>query len=100
MIKNIYLLLVFIGVLSADIPPADISIFMLEIKYNEKQGVKICEIQPASLSMFGGFDHVYEKNGLIGKNISTLLSQFGNSFWVVKSDIVFNPLSNCLIKEG
>lgn len=69
------------------IPPVDITLLMIELKYDEHQGVKICELQPICHSTFNGCDYIYQKKGLIGHNICEYLSQFGNSFWFMNPEV-------------
>jgi hypothetical protein len=88
--------------------PIDVCYMVADLKYNAKQGVKICEIQQASLSLFNGDTfrnpyeqsihkaflntlYLYNKNGrVVGtaigdkKLVSTLA---GSSFWRSSKDI-------------
>ena len=82
------------------IPPVDISVFMIEVKCDDKQRIKICEIQPACQSFFSGCDYVYQREGMIGFNISRLLSQFGSSLWLMESCIIHEPMKTQLLANG
>ncbi|MBX9923860.1 MAG: hypothetical protein K2Y01_07090 [Rhabdochlamydiaceae bacterium] len=43
---------------------ADISLIVVDIKYNQQQGVKICEMQPGSFSRFSGANSPDEPNAV------------------------------------
>ncbi len=53
---------------------ADLSFVVIDLKYNREQGVKICEIQPGSLSKFSGADALEEINS-IPKKYCDILAQ-------------------------
>ena len=82
------------------IPPVDITLLMVELKYDEKQGIKICEIQPICHSSFGGCDYVYQKEGIIGKSLCQYLSQFGKIFLFMDPDVSSKPIREQFFKNG
>lgn len=87
----------------------DVCFMVADLKYNTRQGVKICEVQQGSLSLFNGNSYrskeeksiysellrtltFYNKNGWVvansiaDKNVVTTLAN--SSSWWVKSDIM------------
>ena len=69
--------------------PVDICFMVADLKYNSKQGVKICEIQQASLSLFNGnaFRSLEEES--IHKELVRILSLYNKNGWVVA-----NPMAD------
>lgn len=63
--------------------PVDLCYLVADLKYNAKQGVKICEVQQASLSMFNGdtFRSPAEKS--IHKELLRTLSLYNKNGWIV-----------------
>lgn len=100
--RSIWFILVFVytSTVAAEILPVDISLLMVEIKYNEERGIQVCEFQPVSQSLFNGYDHIYNGTGLIGRNICEFLSQFGSSFWFIKKDITHDTIRNQFLEHG
>lgn len=81
-------------------PPADISFLVADLKYSEEQGVKICEIQQACLSLFKGYDYIYEGEGLIGINFCELIQQFHKPLWYLYYHVNYTPLKKRLVQYG
>ncbi|MEI8364905.1 MAG: hypothetical protein WCF65_00670 [Parachlamydiaceae bacterium] len=94
------LLILSIQGYAASILPADISLFMIELKYEENEGVKICEIQPLSQSSFEGCDYVYQQKDIVGLRVCQFLSQFGKSFWFVKPHIAHEKMGKLFSAQG
>ncbi len=78
--------LFFLQRISALYSLADISLIVIDLKYNGKQGVKICELQPGSFSRFSGCDFFGKRNNpdvppeeinVIPKMYCDLISQYG-----------------------
>ena len=82
------------------IPDVDITLLMVELKYDDQQGIKICEIQPVCFSSFLGCDYVYKRNGVIGRSITQYLSQFGHSFWFMNPDVSHIKVRKQFFKQG
>lgn len=63
--------------------PIDICFMVADLKYNAQQGVKICEIQQASLSLFNGdaFRNLQEES--IHKEFLRTLSLYNGNGWIV-----------------
>jgi hypothetical protein len=73
-------------------PPADISFFLADVKFNERQGAKICEVQQGNISLFKGFDFIFKRKGVIGERLCRVLSQYNDTFWYVDSAVNFNSM--------
>lgn len=54
---------------------ADISFVVIDLKYNKRQGIKICEIQPGSFSRFSGSD-LLEGINAVPNRYCDLLDQY------------------------
>ena len=64
--------------------PVDVCYMVADLKYNARQGVKICEIQQSALSMFNGDtyrDLPEEKS--IHKELLKTLSSYNKNGWVM-----------------
>lgn len=66
---------------------ADLSFLVADLKYSEKEGVKICEIQPGSLSKFSGYDFILNDQGHVAKSCCAVLERFQSKIWFVKNGI-------------
>lgn len=77
--------------------PADISFFVADLKYNERQGVKICEVQPGNFSVFKGFDFIYQEKGVVGEMLCQILSQYNRNFWFVDNAVTFSAMKEHFI---
>lgn len=80
--------------------PVDITLLMIEVKYDDSKGVKICEIQPVCHSSFFGFDYVYQDYGLMGKKIANYLLQFGKKFWFMNPAVSHKPVREQFRLQG
>ena len=68
--------------------PADVCYMVADLKYNARDGVKICEIQQASLSLFNGdaYRDVPEEQS-IHKELLRVLSSYNQHGWIVSDGI-------------
>jgi len=71
-----------------------VSFFVIDLKYNESQGVQICEIQPGIISKFKGYDFVTNKTGAAAENFCNILSTLHNELWFVKKWVVDSTFIN------
>src|SRR5438309_3155602 len=81
--------------------PADICFMVADLKYNARQGIKICEIQQASLSLFNGdtFRMVQEES--IYKELLRILSLYNKNGWVVMEGMADkNIVSTLMCSSG
>lgn len=67
--------------------PVDVCYMVADLKYSAKQGVKICEIQQASLSMFKGDTFRNPEEASIHKQLLKVLSSYNKNGWVVSEGI-------------
>lgn len=72
--------------------PVDICYMVADLKYNAKQGVKICEIQQASLSMFNGDTYRNPQEESIHKQLLKTLSSYNKNGWVVSEGMADEKL--------
>jgi hypothetical protein len=57
------------------------SFVIIDLKYNEHDGVKICEMQPASYSEFIGYDHLMRGSGLVPELFCNEISKYQTKVW-------------------
>lgn len=65
----------------------DICFMIADLKYNSKQGVKICEIQHGSLSAFNGDEFLNPGEKSIPKQLLKFLSLYNKHGWVISNGI-------------
>lgn len=80
-------------------PPADITFLIVDLKYNGKQGVKICEIQPGSSSVFMGYDLLHDGEGLVGEKLCDSLACYQKPIWFV-GNVCDTKCRNCFVRHG
>ncbi len=66
---------------------ADMSFVIFDLKYNNLDGVKICEIQPGGVSVFSGYDYLMEGNGLVPEMLCDFISKFQSNVWYTEKAI-------------
>ncbi len=76
--------------------PVDVCFMVADLKYSAKQGVKICEIQQGSLSVFNGDAFRDPVDGSIYKNFLHALSLYNQNGWVVADYIADKNLVSAL----
>ncbi len=83
LVMALFFICFFHAVHPQDKYPIDVCFMVADLKYNAKQGVKICEIQQASLSLFNGdtFRNLEEES--IHKELLHTLSLYNKNGWVV-----------------
>ncbi len=96
--RKLFFLFIFVGSLSGEIP-ADLSFLVVDFKFNEEQGVKVCEVQLARGSKFSGYAYSNpDQPNYIANAFDAWISQYPLSKWALKgglSDIhVFTMLRN------
>lgn len=79
--------------------PADISYLVADLKYNDTQGVKICEIQQGIISTVKGDQFSYGEDGNIDPHFYQTLSQFPAPFWATKLNISRDKIQKMGIKQ-
>jgi hypothetical protein len=98
---------VFFSYISADpeVPsqkslPADLTFVIADFKYNDTQGVQICEIQPGSLSVFGGYDFLNEGYGLVPEMFLDCIGAYSVPIWYIPGDVCDKKLLQLLEDMG
>lgn len=92
-----YLFSFFLATQLIGASPADISFFLADVKVNERQGAKICEVQQGNISLFKGFDFIFQRKGVIGERICLALSKYHNTFWFVDSALNYYSMKEHFI---
>jgi len=72
--------------------PVDLCYMVADLKYNARQGVKICEIQQASLSMFNGDRFRAPEEASIHAELLRALSLYHKTGWVVSDGMADKKL--------
>jgi len=77
--------------------PVDISFFITDLKYNRKDGVKICEIQHGTDSTFYGDRFSHGEPGIIAGNFYRTLLQYQRQFWATEFSFSEVQINNLLL---
>lgn len=80
--------------------PVDICYMVADLKYNAKQGVKICEVQQACLSLFNGDTFRNKEEESIHKELVRTLSQYNQNGWVVANTLADRNLVDTLSRSS
>lgn len=67
--------------------PVDVCYMVADLKYNARQGVKICEIQQASLSLFNGDTYRNPLEDSIHTELLRVLSTYNKNGWVLSEGL-------------
>lgn len=87
-------------VYAAEKYPVDICFMIADLKYNTKQGVKICEIQQASLSLFNGDTFRCAQEESIHRELARVLSLYNQNGWVVANGIADKNIVSRLVHSS
>lgn len=68
-------------------PPADISLLSIDLKYSGEGGVKICEMQQGLNSAYQGSLAFDSSDWMIAEKFSARLSKYGQEIWYCRSGI-------------
>lgn len=85
--------------LGAESLPDDASFFVADLKYNEIDGVKICEIQQGALAVFSGYDHLNGTEYFVENAVANYLLQFKKPIFFIDRDVRSAEIAQ-LLKEG
>ncbi|NGX57135.1 MAG: hypothetical protein K940chlam3_00018 [Chlamydiae bacterium] len=77
--------------------PVDITFLVADLKYNQKDGVKICEIQHGIASAFSGDRYSHGEPGIIPENFYLTLLQYQNEFWTTHNNFSEAQIKNQLM---
>lgn len=80
--------------------PVDICFMIADLKYNSKQGVKICEIQHGSLSLFKGDKYRNLEEESIYNEFLHTFALYNENGWVVTSGIKDKNLVSTLTESS
>lgn len=80
--------------------PVDICYMVADLKYNARQGVKICEVQQASLSMFNGDTYRNPEEASIHQELLRALSSYNKHGWIVNDGIADKKMFGALTSSG
>ncbi len=80
--------------------PVDICYMVADLKYNAQQGVKICEVQQACLSLFNGDSFRNKHEESIHKEFLDTLSRYNHHGWVVANTIADKKLVSTLAQSS
>jgi hypothetical protein len=72
--------------------PVDICYMVADLKYSAARGVKICEVQQASLSMFNGDAYRNPEEESIHKELLRMLATYNEHGWVVSDGMADKKL--------
>jgi hypothetical protein len=67
--------------------PVDLSFLVIDLKFNHKKGVQICEIQQGICSRYAGLEFLQEEKGLFAKTFTDVLSSYQKPVWFFYKDV-------------
>jgi hypothetical protein len=94
LLSSILLSLHFISICNLPKYPVDISYVVTDFKYSKKDGLKICEVQHGSLSVFKGDLLLHGQDGTISSKIAQYFSKFNVKKWATNR--TYAPLKRSL----
>jgi len=77
--------------------PADMSFIVIDLKYNQNDGVKVCEIQQGLGCVFYGVEHIEGKKNAFGEIFCDYLSPYFQRNWYVRPRI--SPEITSILKK-
>lgn len=80
--------------------PVDICFMIADLKYSAMQGVKVCEIQQASLSLFNGDTFRCAQEESIHQELLRTLSVYNQNGWVVANGIADKNVVSSLVSSS
>lgn len=80
--------------------PADLSFIIMDLKFNEADGVKICEMQPGRVSVFNGYDYLNHGDGLVAEMFCERLAKYRKNLWFAGRDISDHKFKNKFLQNG
>src|SRR5260221_13433107 len=79
--------------------PVDLCLMVADLKYNAQQGVKICEIQQAALSLFNGDAFRILQEESIYRELAQVLALYNNNGWIVADGMADKNIVSALISS-
>ncbi len=89
-----------IATLGADQLPADISFMIVDLKYSEAEGVKICELQQGTLSAFSGYDFLNKSESYVENYVINYLNRYGKPIYFKNGDVTNPTFAKILLQHG
>ena len=80
--------------------PVDVCFMVADLKYNARQGIKICEIQQACLSLFNGDALRNMQEESIHKELARTLSLYNKNGWVVANGMADKNVVSALASSS
>lgn len=87
-------------VYATDTYPSDVCFMVADLKYSAKQGVKICEIQQASLSLFNGNDFRNVEEESIHKELLRTLALYNKNGWIIDCGMADKNVISTLVDSA
>lgn len=79
--------------------PSDITFLIADLKYNETDGVKICEVQQGSLSGFTGYDYLNGTKNYVENYVADYLLKWQKPVFFIKKNVP-STLERKLTEKG
>jgi hypothetical protein len=70
--------------------PVEVSFLVSDLKYNPKEGIKICEVQHGALLAIDGDLYISENDGKISPMIAEIFNRFSTNRWA--TGLLYPPL--------
>lgn len=67
--------------------PAALTFLIADLKYNSRDGVKVCEVQQGIFSSFNQDNEIHHGNGEIAKNFDREVRRWGVHLWTLVRDV-------------
>jgi len=102
MIKILSLLLIIFSIhcrLNSEPPPVSCAFMIADLKHNEEEGIKICELQSGAFSSFTGYDWLSKNPGAVPRSFVSILNQFNHSIWVLERSLTEKAIKKELILQ-
>lgn len=80
--------------------PVDVCFLVADLKYNAQQGVKICEVQQASLSLFNGDAVRNAEEESIHQELARILLLYNNNGWIVANGMADKNIVSTLASSS
>lgn len=67
--------------------PSDLTFMIVDLKYSEAEGVKICELQQGTLSVFTGYDFLFGTQSFVENSVVDYLQSWGKPIYYIHSNV-------------
>lgn len=86
--------------LEGALPPVAFTFMIADLKHNEEEGIKICELQSGTFSAFRGYDWLQNEPGCAPRRVIQMLSQFNQHLIVHPYTIEERAIRKEMKKQG